>query len=112
VAGWIWAIIWVSLGVGALVVWSLIFASMVPSSKAIARQVKKLAPAVKKLNQALQEERLIEHPQDNMSDSPELLQAERDALLERRRKRKERRARSLVARVKHIKLEGRFKDVR
>jgi len=110
--GWIWWIIWISLGVGALVVWGLIVASWTPALKRIAKQVTKLLPLLQKLSEAATQEAVIEHPEDNMSDSPELLQVERDALLDRRRKRKEVRARSLVARVKHIKLEGRFKDVR
>jgi hypothetical protein len=110
--GWIWGIIWISLGVGALVVWGLIIASWTPAVKRITKHVAKLLPLLQKLGDAATLEAVIEHPQDNMSDSPELLQVERDALLERRRKRKEVRARSLVARVKHIKLEGRFKDVR
>ncbi|MCX8529160.1 MAG: hypothetical protein ORN27_03725 [Rhodoluna sp.] len=111
-AGWVWWLIWGGLGLLALGVWGYILYSMSRPAAKIVASIEKLMPVLEKFNQAASAEIAIEHPKSNLDDSPELLQAERDALIDRRRKRKEVRARSLVTRVKNIKLEGRFKDVR
>ncbi len=111
-AGWIWWLLWGGLALSALGVWGYILSSMGRPAAKLAKSFAKLMPLIEGLNEAASLEVVLEHPESNLADSPELLQAERDALIDRRRKRKEVRARSLVSRVKNIKLEGRFKDVR
>ncbi len=110
--GWIWWLIWGGLVLFAFGVWGYIVSSMSRPAAKLANSVEKLMPLLAKLSEAASVEVFVEHPESNLEDSKELLQSERDALIDRRRKRKEVRARSLVTRVKNIKLEGRFKDVR
>ena len=107
-----WWLIWGLLGLLALGVWGYLLASLTPSAEKIFASLEKLAAIAEKLDAAASNKPELEHPADNMNDSLASVQQQRKVLLDGRRKRKEERARRLVARVKNIKLEGRFKDVR
>lgn len=110
--GWVWWLIWGLLGFVALGVWGYLLYSLKAASNSIMKHLQKLAAAAEKLDTAASNKPKLSHPEDNLSDSPASVQRERKTLLDKRRKRKEARARRLVSRVKNIKLEGRFKDVR
>lgn len=109
---WVWWLIWGLLGFAALGVWGFLLYSFTPAVGKILESLQKLALVAEKLDSAASTKQTLAHPKDNLSDSPESVQMERRQLLDQRRKRKEARARRLIARVKNIKLEGRFKDVR
>jgi hypothetical protein len=109
---WVWWLIWGSLGLFALGVWGFLLYSLTPSIGKIFASLQKLSEVAEKLDAAASTKPLMDHPADNLSDAPAKVLLERKELLEHRRKRKEARARRLIARVKNIKLEGRFKDVR
>ena len=109
---WIWWIIWSTLTIGALATWGYLLFSLGKPLKSLAESAQSLNEVSQGFAKAASEKPVGEHPFDNLDDSPEQLQAEREVLLDRRRERKEDRARRLRRRVKNIKLEGRFKDVR
>ena len=109
---WVWWLIWGLLGFFALGVWGYLLYSYTPAVTKIIDSLQKLATVAEKLDAAASTQQKMAHPKDNLSDSLASVQQERKQLLDQRRKRKEARARSLIARVKNIKLEGRFKDVR
>lgn len=109
---WIWWLIWGLLAVAAIAVWGFLLYSLTPAATNIIKSLQKLAVVAEKLDAAASTKPKLEHPVDNLHDSPTMVQRERKTLLTERRKRKEARARRLVTRVKDIKLEGRFKDVR
>ena len=109
---WIWWLIWGLLGFAALAVWGFLLYSLTPAVTSIMKSLQKLAAVAEKLDAAASTKPKLQHPKDNLHDSPAQVQRERKTLLGERRKRKEARARRLVTRVKHINLEGRFKDVR
>ena len=109
---WVWWLIWGLLGFLALGVWGYLLYSYTPAIGKILESLQKLATVAERLDAAASAKQKLAHPEDNLSDSLASVQMERKQLLDQRRKRKEARARSLIARVKNIKLEGRFKDVR
>ena len=110
--GWFWWVLWAVLGFAALAVWGYLFFTLTRPLAKLAASAQKLATVAEAFAAAAAEKPTAEHPADNLDDSPEKLQAEREVLLDARRERKEVRARRLRRRVKNIKLEGRFKDVR
>jgi len=111
VASWLWLLIWLGLGLVAVVVWVALLARMVRPASKLQAELEKLRFIQAKLESEIKKRPPAEHPEDSLNDDPERLNAQRLVIQAKRRKRKERRARRLVSRVKDIKLEGRFKDV-
>ena len=109
---WVWWLIWTFLGLLAIGTWLIILLGYRKAASSLAESAAKLVTLSEQLNTAASELPSKEHPRDNLKDDPAQLIAARTELLKGRAKRKEDRARRLVARVKDIKVEGRFKDVR
>ena len=110
-ASWLWWLIWLGLGLVAVVVWVALLVRMVRPAAKLQADLEKLRFIQAKLKSEIKKRPPAEHPEDNLNDDPERLNAQRLVIQAKRRKRKERRARRLVSRVKDTKLEGRFKDV-
>ncbi len=110
-ASWLWLLIWLGLGLIAFAVWAVLLVRMVRPAARLQADLEKLNFVSAQLKAEVRKRPPAEHPEDNLGDDPERLNAERLVIQAKRRKRKERRARRLVSRVKDIKLEGRFKDV-
>ena len=109
---WVWWLIWSFLVLLALGTWIIIIAGMKKPAQRMLESLERLAELGKGLEHAGASKAKLEHPKDNLRDDPSTQVQRRRALLEERSKRKQARARRLVARVKNIKVEGRFKDVR
>lgn len=109
---WVWWLIWTFLVLLALGSWLIILLGYRKAAASLAESAAKLLALSEQLNDAANAVPSRAHPKDNLKDDPAALIAQRSELLKGRAKRKEDRARRLVARVKDIKVEGRFKDVR
>lgn len=107
----LWAWIFIGIGLIALVTWIALLARLVKPAKSLIGDLAELGAKAVAMREQLENREGIAHPRNNLKDSPAELLAQRAAWQAARAKRERDRQRRLVARVKKIKVEGRFKNV-
>lgn len=107
----LWAWIFTGIGLVALVTWVALLSRLVRPAKSLISDLVEMGAKAEAMREQLENRDAIEHPRNNLKDSPAELLAQRAAWQAARAKRERDRQRRLVARVKKIKVEGRFKNV-
>lgn len=107
----IWSWVFIAIGGAALVTWVALLVRLAKPAKRLIRDLAALDSKTNLLREQLEDRPAGDHPRNNLKDSPAELLAQRAAWKTARAKRERDRQRRLVARVKQIKVEGRFKNV-
>lgn len=107
----LWAWIFVGIGLVALVTWVALLARLVRPARSLMSDLAEMSAKAVTMREILENREGIEHPRNNLKDSPADLLAQRAIWQAARAKRKRDRQRRLVTGVKRIKVEGRFRNV-